>query len=609
MNLLKKDHRERFFKAFEKEDRRWRPFRASRYQLLSDYVGPSFPEEFHTTLGWGGADLKTGRNRYINLMLQTAETYQMAFAAQRPRFSISTQFSELEYFRTRYELALNRRIAEIELEEVFSMAVLEAFFTIGIVKVYQADHYEVMAEGDIRFDPGRSAAGNISIDNFVGQMGVDVRRMEFAGDFYRIPFEQLERDDRFERDVVKELRPSKRREYSHDGDRLAADLSWGGENAPEDIDDMIELVDVFFPRDNRVATFPVSSEHRFAASTKPLSYLPWDGPETGPYHYLNFGDVPDNIMGISLAANLQELSATTDNLARKAVLQARMQKDYYAVAPGSGNDAKNHRKAKQGDLVTIEDPDGLKLVSVPGVNASNQLAMNMFIDLHDRFAGNLQSMAALGPQAATLGQEELIAAGVGKREAKIMMRVARFDTRIGRDIGHLMWLDEALEMPLEIKVPGTKIVERTAWTPEEREGDFLDYNFEVDMYSLAYQSPAQKLSFILSMVDRYAQMSQLMMDPNSPIDFEELNEAVSIMGNSPEMRRIVKMSPIGSDNRPKPYREEDGGMPASTRREYVRKSKPALNNPQNRAAANTQLLAQMAGASPTMNQDQLAGAM
>ena len=156
MNPNNDKERARLMKAIELSTRALRPFRQKREKFVRDYVGSHY--------GSGGSD----REVIMNLMFQTAETYSQSLAANRPRVLITSKHPKLSWFAHHFQMAIGNLIKEIHLEEVLRGAVMDAFFSVGIVKVYNADSGLVELEGEDEWvDPGKPFAENVSLDDFV----------------------------------------------------------------------------------------------------------------------------------------------------------------------------------------------------------------------------------------------------------------------------------------------------------------------------------------------------------------------------------------------------------------------------------------------------------
>ena len=185
-----------------------------------------------------------------------------------------------------------------------------------------------------------------------------------------------------------------------------------------------------------------------------------------------------------------------------------------------------------------------------GVDQSNQaFSMNMQ-EQFDRMAGNLQMMAGLGPQSDTATQDKLIHGAVSKREANMQYRVVDFTTNICRDLGWLLWSDQATEMETNYQIAGVDF--QTTWTPEMREGDYIQYNFEIEPYSMMYKSPSEKLNNITQFVTQIAMpMQENMMQSGGSIDFQELTLLYSELLDIPRLKEIVVFEEM-KENRPTP---------------------------------------------------------
>ena len=113
MDIYKESERAKLFKCIEYSTRNLRPFRELRKNLVKDYVGTYYNQ---------GSDTPTAEI-IMNLMYQTAETYTMSLAANRPRILVSSKYPELSWFAHHFQRSLNNLIEEIHLEETLRKAV------------------------------------------------------------------------------------------------------------------------------------------------------------------------------------------------------------------------------------------------------------------------------------------------------------------------------------------------------------------------------------------------------------------------------------------------------------------------------------------------------
>lgn len=551
--------RDRLFRAMEMSWRKTEPFRKLTAGLVQEYAGPNYGEE--------GA-----RPRYetlLNLMNQAVDAYTLSLAANRPRILLTTKFDELKFFAKKFEVATNNLIQEIELEQTLRQAVLNAFFCVGIVKVHMADSVAVQLEENLWMDPGIPFASNISLDNWVHDMSASkYSSVKYAADSYRIPFEDLKKDI-FDQKATKHLVPSSKYDVYEDDDRQEA-ISRGFETDQDEFEPMIDVFDCWIPRDNKIYTWAMNTRKRFQGIGKPIAVMDANIAEFGPYHLLNLGEVPENILPSSPASHLTGLMKLVNNLMRKQSRQAKRQRDVHVYDPASAEAAKRIHRSSDGDWVEA-NPQDVGVIKMGGVDASNQAFMIGTMSMFDRMAGNLSAQLGLGPQSDTATQDSLIYGAVNKKEASMQIKVQSFTTRIIRDLGYMLWKDSVKTIPGKVPLEGTTYSFDADWTPEDREGDFFDYNFDIDVFSMSYQSPAQRVKALTGLITGvYAPMAEVLMKQGGMINFQSLTDIYAELLNLPRLKEVIQFA--------NPSQKEELGpsgsltKPQNTTREYIRKS-------------------------------------
>lgn len=566
-----RDH-QRLSKAVELSYKGLAPFRKMLRGLVAEYCGS----------GYGDAGSRPRFETIVNYMNQAVDTYTMLLAANRPRVMLSTDKPELQFFAKQFEAVTNATLAEIQIEETIRQWVIDAFFCLGIVKVHMADAGEVMMENGFWMDPGRTFASNVSLDNFVFDSSATVwHHIRYAGDCYRVPFERLKDPVLYDQDEVKELGPNSK--FKHmDEDRLAR-MSRGDVTDADELVPMIDLGDFWIVETDQIVTYPVDrdGDQLKLIGERPIAVDVWDGPEFGPYHTLSFNDVPENIMPTSPASQLDVLGRTANSLLRKARRQAMRQKQVTGYSPASAEDAKNFRQASDGEMIEMSNPKEVMTLTNGQVDGQNMALFNQFTQLHDRQAGNLSAMAGLGPSADTAKAESLIHGAASKKEAQMQYRVLDSVTKLCRDLGYMEWINKTRSRQLQIPVAGTDYtIDDQPWTPEMREGDFFDYNFQVDAFSMAYQPPGQKIQALDAVVTKMTQLHQLLAQQGGTIDMQALVEEYADLLQLPRLRNIVKF--MVPDPAMQQQQAQQGGQNPQTTREYVRRNVPTGGTEQGR---------------------------
>lgn len=544
------------------------PFREMIRELVKEYAGP----------GYGRQDIR--HEQYLNLLQQAIEAYTMALAANCPQVMATAKYPELRGFAFHYQTAVNNLLKEIRFGETLRSWLLDAFFGIGIVKVHLADSGVVEIEQDVFMDPGIPYVSNISLDDFVyDTTAKKFGHAKFFGDMYRIPYEDLK--DMYPEELIRDIRPTSKQAVN--GERLEQ-ISRGSETDEDELEPMVDLCDIYVPRDRTVYTFYVRQRHDFAITGPPLDSQPWTGTEYGPYRVFGFIDVPENIMPASFADQLSSLSRLINNLMRKQARQARRQKENSIYTPAGTADAKRLQRANDGDWVQVQSKDEIGTHRTGGVDPGNQAFMLNSLELYDRMAGNLTAMLGLGSQAGTVGQEQLIHSAASRKETQMQTRWVEAIKTVVQDLAMLLWQDGFKTIPAQLTIPGTDYVVDATWTPDDREGDFLDYGFDIDVFSLTYQTPSQRLQGITQVVTQiFAPMMPFLQQQGGSIDMQKLSQIVAQMMSEPRIEEVIKFNlPITPG--------ETGGLdavrkPVSGQREYIRRNVSSGSPTSNMAGA------------------------
>lgn len=571
--------RNRLFRAIEFSGRHLEPFRRLTVGLAEEYTGS----------GYGDAGT-TRRDVLLNLQSQAVDAYHMALVANRPRVLVTAKQPDYEFFAKRYSLAINNLIEEIGLEYTLRKMVMDAFFCIGVVKIHMADSIPVLVEESVWMDPGIPFVSNVPLDNFVCDMlATEWHKVKFAGDTYRIPFEDLKAGP-FNSDVVRLLVPTPRTSTTDTG--RMEQISRGTETEADELMPMIDLMDVWLPRNGKIYTFAVQSRDKFQCKLlPPLAEMEWSGSETGPYPVLSFNDVPENLMPASPAAQLAPLARRINNILRKQGRRAQSQKVIHTYTPAGAESAQRLQNAGDDAWIQVADPKEVGEQKVGGVDPSSMAFCTELIELYDRMAGNLTAILGLGVQAETLGQEQLIHASASKKIAQMQYRVNDVTRQIVTEVGKLLWDDASITLPGRLPVEGTQdySVDGT-WKPQERQGDFSDYAIDIDVYSMSYQSPVQRLNSINYFFTQvYGQLAGVL----PPGSLQELAEIYAELLNEPRIRKIAQLGGM------MPAAEEGPSMPTSTSREYIRRSAGSLGGQSGAPTKQQAWLSQASQSSPT----------
>jgi len=564
IDLGKKRDYDSLWTAMKGSHKALQPFRENRRKAIENYVGSE----------WGEV-AEDRRQVLVNILALTARTYMMSLAANRPNVLITADDIQLKPFARKYQVGINNLFEEMRFERTMRQIVLDAFFSIGIAKVYRApgkpveipnpmmpaepgfgatqqdwDDYrqiQQLMSSTTWVDPGKPFVERISLDDYIyDTQARSFERARFHAHEYRVPLSEIRKDDRFDKKIVKRLSSGSKWNGLSFGthEEQAKDMIGDNHMDHDEVEPMVTLVDLYLPFEQKWAVLAADD------SLAPLFVDDWDGPESGPFHHLRFDEVPDNAMPLAPAQNLRLLHQLMNSMMRKQARQANRQKDI-TTFQGDEKDARQVQAANDGDVLRVNNPDSLNVLKYGGVDQMN-LAFYQVIDgVYNRMAGNLDAMAGLGPQSKTASQDAMINEAVSQAEARMQYSVVEFVSDVAYDVGHMMWTDEVLQINGTYTDPQLMFPVNANWTPEMREGDFLQYRFDIEPYSMAYKSPAQRLGQIGQAIQMLAPAIQM---GTVQLNGAALADTAAELLNEPRIREIIQTAPP-----PDPMMQQGGG--------------------------------------------------
>ena len=585
-DLKDQQKRDRLYKAIRSSRDALEPFRRVRHTLIKDYVGSWYNES--------GAENKT----LVNLINQTARIYTVALAANNPSVLVSTPRMDMLPFARRFEVNLAKLISDMALDETFRMIVLDAFFCLGCGVVMMRDtdtrfHGLLASEEDVWLDPGEPWFNRVSLDDLILDMTAkELSKMRYCGHRYRADFEKVMDEPGYNKKVKDKLRPTNREHHDSVGATRDMASDWGSAQ-DDDLKDMIWLQDIWIAENNTIVTLPCDQQ-----DMEPLIERPWTGSQAGPYKFLSLGETPDNIIPTSPAMNLKGMHDLQNRLHRRMEADSDANRVVNVYPPGMEDDAERLRTAERNGWYRAKSPESIKQFQSGGVD-QRDMALATFIQTeYDRLAGNLQAMGGLGQQASTLGQEELIHGNVSKNVADMRMAVVSFASKCILDLGRLMWEDETLELKTSMEVGNTGINVNSDWTPDYRQGEFDDYEFRIEPYSMIFKTPEQRLQELFQVLREIAPLWPMFQASGASIDAQAIVEEIARLKNRPEFKRFITFAApsemLGGD-------ENTVRQSPVTSRETIRKN---VSSGGTEAARSNALIQTLMGGQPQINSQQ-----
>ena len=216
------------------------------------------------------------------------------------------------------------------------------------------------------------------------------------------------------------------------------------------------------------------------------------------------------------------------------------------------------------------------MIDVGGIDAESLAFFLQVRDLFSYQAGNLDSLGGLGPVSETASQDRMIGDAAGARMASMKSRTIEFARGIWKALAWFEWTNPVRKRTIRKPVEGADMVLTREWSAETRDGDFLDYNLEVDPYSMEEDTPAIRLQKIKqTLIEVFFPMLPVMQQSGAQFDFRKLVELFARLGNVDELRGLIQFGEPIQGDAPAGGEGVASFKPSQTTRTYERVSRSA----------------------------------
>jgi len=502
-------------------DYSWRslePFRKNEANFKRHYVGRHYTDK--------GSKVSVPDNlieKHVNILLR-------ALVPSTPAAFVRTGNPGLRAKRGKLELALNNLFKEIDLRSDLQAATFDAMFQCGVMKV-GLNECNFASKGYLH-DVGQPFADFILLGDWVHDM--TARRWEaidFCGNRFQATLDEAREFPGLGRGIIDQI-------AKHGGEggmsiEPRADDIQTRKGAYEARDgrirDYFNFWDLWLPKENLMVVLWDDGQSAVPWQSKVIAYADWNGPEHGPYRRLGFGWIPGMTMPLSPIAVMYELAMFANALARKASRQAENQKTVLGARRGSVRDAE--RLAAGGDLqvVPIDDPNSVKDYRFNGADPQTVQMWTQARQLYSANAGNLDVIGGISSQAETLGQERLLDRNASTRVNDMQDKVFSFVKGVMEDLAYWLYTDPITTLPLTKRAYDAEYT--VLYTPEDREADFLQYEIEINPYSLQSRTPSEEFQLMTQVLMLYQQMRADAMQQGATLDVPKMLRRMSELTN------------------------------------------------------------------------------
>ncbi len=468
---------------------RFKRFQKARLLFLNEYIGSYYSR----SVGESGM-------QPFNLLFNTVRVLVPNLVIQEPVHIVSTEITAYRPYTRLLSKALDISGKRLHLADTYRRWIVDALFMLGILKTGLTNsNFVLELDENSVIDPGTVFTEVVDFNDLVvSSSATDFNFPGYVGDRVRVPRQLLLDDDNYDNGLVEKLT-----KFSNDPDRTDRLSKKGVELQDDNNVDLVEIVEVWNPDEKTLISLPFGG----ALVEKPLKEVDYIGPDTGPYTFLQFTPpVPDNPISPSLISQMLDMQLNINRVMNKTLVQAESQRDILIYNPAHEDSVKDIMDAGTNKAVASDDPTAAQMLSFGGPNPSNVGFIQQLQSWFNVVAANTEAIGGLREESPSATQAVIL----NNNSGVIMedLRSAVYSAA-SLEAGKRAWYlhtDPLINIPMTQRVTlppifdndgrivATSISEdvQVLLTPEDRRGDFLDYNVSIKLRSMSRLDAADK---------------------------------------------------------------------------------------------------------------------
>ena len=521
-----------FMEQVRKGRERLSAFREMRVKTIKAYVGPHYDK---------GSDNVGSES--LNMIFNAVRVLVPTIVLNFPKHTITSPYLAAKDYAHLLGLALEQHDKKINIRDTYRRVIVDAMFTLGILKTGLAQSDSVYAIDDQQWiSSGEVYTEAVDFDDWV----VDPRCREhmfrdarFMGHRLVVPRSMLLDSGLYDNDLVERLpsadSPTKQQTKAEEISKRHIEPS-----ELSDFEDDVEIFEIWVPSANAIVTVPGDDES-FDDYLRVTDYY---GVKEGPYTLLSFTPaVPGNPLPIPLTSVWYDLHMLGNMMAKKIIDQAQRQKSIVAYKRSAADDMDEVKNAGDGEAVAVDDPSAVAALNLGGQLNSNEAHMNQLMNWFNMMAANPEQIGGQQVQANSATAANILQqnANVGLADMKDMVYVMAADE--ARKRAWFFHTDPLMKIPLverqkmppqlimgpmgmPIVQPPTQQEVQVILTPEARNGDFMDFTFRIQPESMGRLDSKtrlqQEIQFATQIMPAVMTAAQVAMGLGIPLNAVEL---------------------------------------------------------------------------------------
>lgn len=272
---------------------------------------------------------------------------------------------------------------------------------------------------------------------------------------------------------------------------------------------------------------------------KPLRVESLDAPEFGPYVFLAFDRVLDELMPNSRAAMMLDMHDFVNGQYRRIFMQEDQAAQFHTYEGGAEEDARRIRDVMDGELVQVNNNNAVKRRSKGGTNPQALAVAIHGRQLFDELSGYVRRLGGVSSSADTATEARIDQANTSRLVRDMQLQVIEFTRRILQNVAWAEWTHPTRTRKVELKIGKRGMAIEELWEPAIREGDFIEHEIDIVPDSMEHRNSAQQLQHLIRGVEIAMQMAQMPSERPVVVKAPEFLQKYSELDNLPELAEVT----------------------------------------------------------------------
>lgn len=434
------------------------------------------------------------RSHPINLMDRSLSILIPYLIMSNPKLLITSKKREYRPFAKTTEMAFNHLIEEIKFaRNSLRPAVRDSMLGLGILKTGLMKSHEVEIFGHLH-EVGQVYSDPVDLVDYIGDpSATSFEGFEFEGNYYKMPLEAAQAMYPKHADKLQASYTLHGAERENDPQTIAKNSQFEGQYST--LKEYVRLAEYWIPDENVKLIIEPSS-------ATILRTIEGDSPEGGPYDKLYYKDFPGSSLPIPPLWYSMDLDSALNSIVLKMRKQAEAQKSNLVYEGNAADDAERLVAAPDTGSLLVSDTKAIDIVTWPGIDPQHYNWANYLENQFSMQNNNLYLLGGQGTGAETLGQDQLQFANASKSVDDMADKTYGFTQSAAKKMIWYFWSDPLISVPMIKRIEGfgdiPVVFDRAA-----RDGEFWDYEFSIEPYSLQRLSATIEFQRTLSLITQW----------------------------------------------------------------------------------------------------------